>query len=76
MEADTCLTILLRVASRILGRPIEAGQDFFAQGGDSLLAVELLTVLEEELCVEIDEEAVFGANSMREMADCLAAAAP
>jgi acyl carrier protein len=69
MEFDRCLSMVLLMASKVLGRSVDQEQSFFALGGDSLLAVELLIALEAELDVELDGDVLFTIGSFRELAD-------
>lgn len=74
MEFDRCLSTVLTVASQVLNRPVSKEEGFFALGGDSLLAVELLIALEAELDADLDEELLFNTYSFAELAEGIAAA--
>ncbi|MBF9130105.1 hypothetical protein I0C86_14220 [Plantactinospora sp. S1510] len=74
MDVEETASTVLRVSSRVVGQPVDAGQSFFAAGGDSLLAVELIIALERELGVEVEEDWVFSADSLGQLAERIAAA--
>lgn len=67
METAELLSTVLRLSSQVLGCPVTPDQSFFAVGGDSVLALDLLIALEAELGVDIDERALFDTESFREL---------
>ena len=63
------------VWSRLLRCPVEADDDFFALGGDSLAAVRLIHLIERELDVAVPVQALFEAPTARGFAARVEAAA-
>ncbi len=63
------------VLSEVLGRPIDPDEDFFAVGGDSLLALQAVTMLEQRLGREVAVTTVVGARTPRRIDEALAVAA-
>ena len=73
MELNRCLATVLRIASEVLKHPVMQEDGFFSLGGDSLLAVELMTMLEAELRVEFDEDWLFYADTFMQIAEHIVA---
>jgi acyl carrier protein len=58
--------------ARVLDRPrVEAGDDFFLLGGDSLSWVKLIVAIESELKIELPLEDFLRRSTVRELADWL-----
>ncbi|MEW2514699.1 acyl carrier protein [Streptomyces sp. NPDC046870] len=71
---DGLLAHVLTAATTVFGHPVEPGDNFFSLGGDSIAAVELVTLLEERLGVALDTEPVVNTADFAELAGALAAA--
>lgn len=61
-------TTLVRAFAAVLALEVGADDDFFERGGDSLAAVELLAMIEQELHVEVDLEDLVSAPTPRLLA--------
>lgn len=67
---------VISVWERVLGtEPIGADDDFFALGGDSLAALEMVVALGDALAIELPEEVVFSHTSPRGLAAAIEAIA-
>lgn len=62
------------VLSEVLGRPIDPDEDFFAVGGDSLLALQAVTVLEQRLGRGVAVTTIVGARTPRRIDEALGVA--
>ncbi|MFB7377672.1 acyl carrier protein [Kitasatospora purpeofusca] len=69
---DTGRTLVLAVASQVVGRPVSAEESFFDVGGDSLLAVDLALQLEAATGAQIDFDFLLDGRTFGELADSLA----
>jgi len=84
VNTDELLPEVLAAAAEAFGRPVDADDNFFSLGGDSLAMVELITALEhrlarwagDEAAAVIDDEAVISAASFADLASELAARIP
>ncbi|WP_338869023.1 non-ribosomal peptide synthase/polyketide synthase [Myxococcus stipitatus] len=66
--------VLQRLWKQVLGRTdIQASDDFFALGGDSILAMRVLALLEEELGVPLPLATLFQSPTLGESSDAILA---
>ncbi|WP_408891435.1 non-ribosomal peptide synthase/polyketide synthase [Myxococcus faecalis] len=66
--------VLQRLWTEVLGRPgVQAGDDFFALGGDSILAMRLLARLEEELGLPLPLATLFQSPTLGESSEAILA---
>jgi acyl carrier protein len=65
METER-LSLVLSLASDVIRRPVEATDNFFDLGGDSITAVEFSTRVEETLGTEVDIVLLFEADTFSE----------
>lgn len=70
---DGLLTHVLTAAATVFEQPVEPGDNFFSLGGDSIAAVELVTLLEERLGVALDTDPVCSTANFAELAGVFAA---
>ncbi|WP_245722093.1 alpha/beta fold hydrolase [Nocardia crassostreae] len=66
----TCREVeVARIWSRVLGyEPVYRGDDFFAQGGNSISALRLIRALDEELGTSLPVQTIFRAPTVAELA--------
>ncbi|OLE22307.1 MAG: hypothetical protein AUG49_19560 [Catenulispora sp. 13_1_20CM_3_70_7] len=71
-DDDDLAEVFRAICSQLLERQIhELGGNWFAEGGDSLSAVELLATLEDRFGIEMDEGLFFGEHSLHDILDAL-----
>jgi hypothetical protein len=62
------LASVLAAASQVFGVRVSAADNFFALGGDSVLALELASCLEDLTHADVEIEALFYADDMAHFA--------
>lgn len=73
LETEALLAVVLETAGEVLGtKGLTAQDNFFAVGGNSLLAVHLALALSEKLDVELMSTLVFNTNVFSEIATAIA----
>jgi acyl-coenzyme A synthetase/AMP-(fatty) acid ligase len=71
-EDDDLAEVFRTLCSRLLERPIhDLGGNWFAEGGDSLSAVELMATLEDRFGIEMDGGLLFGEHTMHDILDAV-----
>lgn len=76
MSADALEKIILEVFRQILKNPdITPESEFFEFGGDSLNAIDALSLISEHMGFEVDMAAIFIYPTARELSVALAGAA-
>ncbi|MGW4796339.1 acyl carrier protein [Nonomuraea sp. NPDC004297] len=71
MAAISTLRTVLTVAETVFGTKVDADDNFFSVGGDSVSAVELIARLHEAFDREIDPEVILESDTFAEMAESL-----
>ncbi|MEZ0109058.1 amino acid adenylation domain-containing protein [Catenulispora sp. EB89] len=68
----TLVRLLCRICARVLAiASVDPEQDFFEQGGDSLLATQFVNQIRDVLNVKVTLMDVFDAESLRQLSDTL-----
>ena len=65
------LLLVLDAAQGVLGQSVRPSDNFFLLGGDSMRAVELMTMLEEQTGAEFDPMSIIDAENMAMLAASL-----
>ena len=63
--------VVLDAAGQVFERSVEDGDDFFELGGDSVLAIELIVKIEQELEIEMDAAFLFSAETFDGLIDSI-----
>jgi nonribosomal peptide synthetase DhbF len=66
-ETDRYVATMCDIWAAVLGSPVGPDDDFFALGGDSLLAVEIEVRVEQRLGLEVDFRDFFAAPTPRQL---------
>ena len=67
---------VLALCEELLARPVDPTENFFHSGGDSLLAMVLISLLEDDLGISIEIDAVYEAEDMGSIAKLAATCRP
>lgn len=62
------LDVVLNAAAEVFHRPVTEKDEFFALGGDSLLAVEMVLAIEAAIAVEVEPSLLFETGTFGELA--------
>ncbi|MEV5606365.1 phosphopantetheine-binding protein [Streptomyces sp. NPDC052299] len=71
MGSTEDLTVVINIASEIFDTQVSASDSFFNLGGNSLLAVQMATRLEESLRREVDILDLLAAENFKEFTETI-----